>query len=496
MDRKPVSVGSGAITPFLPRGLKCLLGACLGAFFLLLTVPVFAETITLTEEGVFALALEQNLGVKIAEAERAIGKTGIQGAKSAFDTLLEWNVDHLINKSDQAIPIFGTDNRTTNFNLGLSKVLPSGTRTKLEWANRRESTDSAFSTLNPYYESGVEFSLEQPILKDFFGMQERGGVKIARKQFYAIDALSQRKIAATVYQVLVDYWDWVTRRQIVRVTQRSLREARHFEKLAYEKKSLGLYESTDVLAAKANRLQTQNQLATATMERGNSRGRLQRDLNLSRTATLTSTETVLFHPELPDRETALVEAIENRSDYRATRTTVEEKKIALSLAKNNRWPELDLVASLKLNGVNANYGDGLGEIGGGDHPAYFFGANFSWPIENRLARSETRRAEWEKMKALFELKQMENRVTQEVEEEWRELESWSRQVKANRRIEQLQREKWQQEFKKYRSGRSSSDLVIRYQEDYLTAQRITLQSLFRYRVAALGLQLATHQLIP
>jgi len=409
---------------------------------------------------------------------------------------LEFAVDRLIDKSDQAIPIFGTDNRTTHFNLGLSRILPSGTRASLTWQNRRESTDSAFATLNPFYESIVALSIEQPLLNNFFGRQDRGEVSLARKRLAATAAFSQRTIVESIYRVLVDYWHWITQQKIVHITRRSLQEARRLEKLADQKKSLGLYESTDVLAAKANRLQIENQLVTAEKEKDNSLGRLRRGLDLHRDDVIVSHETFPFEQESSDPEEMLATALENRADYRAIRSRVEEKELALALAKNRKWPELDLVASLQLNGVDGSYKSSLSEIGGGDHPAVLFGATFEWPLENRLARSEAQRATWEKMKALFELKEMENRVTQEVEEMWREVEAWYKQVRINRRIERLQRKKWRQELKKYRQGRSSSDLVIRYQEDYLTAQRVTFNALFRYRSAILGLRLATNTLIP
>jgi outer membrane protein TolC len=185
----------------------------------------------------------------------------------------------------------------------------------------------------------------------------------------------------------------------------------------------------------------------------------------------------------------------NRSDYAAARARVEARKIELSLAGNRKWPQLDLVGSLRLNGVDGAYGDALGEIGGGDHPAYFFGGEFAWPIENRFAKSESRRAEHEKKKALFELKDVENRVAQEVEERWREAQSTRTQVKNSREIEKVQGEKWHLELDKYRVGRSSSDLVIRYQEDYLEARRQSLASLFRHRMAVLGLKLAEETLV-
>src|SRR5262245_54618637 len=120
--------------------------------FLLFSVPVCAETLTLTEEKVIDLFLEKNLEIQLAEADRKISETEIQKAKSAFDTTLNSRIDYLINKKDQAIPLFGTDNRTLNFDVEASKSFPTGTRAEAFWRNHRESTNSSFAVLNPFYE--------------------------------------------------------------------------------------------------------------------------------------------------------------------------------------------------------------------------------------------------------------------------------------------------------------------------------------------------------
>ncbi|HSA59268.1 MAG TPA: TolC family protein [bacterium] len=454
-----------------------------------------AETVYLTEQKVIDLALEKNLSVLVAGEDREIGRTGIQGAKSVYDTQLSLTADHLIDKRDQAIPVFGTDNRTTNWNLGLSRAFPTGTRADLNWTNQRNSTNSPFATLNPYYEPAVEMALRQPVLKNTFGKQDRGGVALAKKRFEEIDFLARRRVMEAVYGVLSDYWAWVTHRGNADVTETSVAEARRLEALAAEKKIFGLYETTDVLAARANRMQMENQLTEAIRQRDDALGRLKRGLDFPDEEDARSSDAVPVSAGGGGREDALASAMANRSDYAAARARVEAQKIEVSLARNRKWPQMDLVASLRLNGVDTSYGSSLGEIGGGDHPAYFFGGEFAWPIENRLAKSESRRAEHEKKKALFELKDVENRVAQEVEERWREVQSTRKQVANAREIERVEREKWTLELEKYRVGRSSSDLVIRYQEDYLEARRRALASLFQHRMAVLGLKLAEETLV-
>ena len=455
-----------------------------------------AETLDLTEARVIELALEQSLGVKIAETDSQLSETGIDQAKSIFDTFLSFEVDHLIDQSDRVTTIFGSDNRQTNWNLGVAKRLPIGTDAALEWINQRNTTDSIFATINPNFESVLSLSIVQPLLKNFGGMQDRGQVSVARKTYEATDARTQRQISETVFAILRDYWEWITFQNNVKVTRRSYSEAKRFEKISLEKEKFGLHESTDVLAAKANRYQMLNQLRRSETTRDNQRDRLKSQLNLDHGSTLKSSERVPFSKDEPDLDIPLSIAFERRADYQAAQTHLETRKIVVKLAKNRRWPELNLLASLALNGVDGGYGESLSEAASTDHPRFFIGGQFLHPLENRLARSEKNRAELEKARTLYQLKDLENSINQNVKEQWREVNNAIKTVQTNRTIERLQHDKWQEELKKYRTGRSTSDIVIRYQEDYLNAQRVTILSLFRYRMAVLGLELAQNTLIP
>lgn len=442
------------------------------------------------------MALSYNLGVKMARTERGISETGVMAAKSAFDTLLAFDINYLLNKNDQTSIVFGTVSRTHKYNLGVSRLLPSGTRGSIQWTNERNSTDSAFASVNPLFESAFEISIEQPLIKNFFGYQDRGNVNVARKDYHAADALAQRRVREAVFQVLSDYWRWITDRRIVAVTKRSAREARQFVKISEEKESFGLHESTDVLDAKANQLRIEAQLILDKLAVDDRLGQLRRDLDLSDNATLESDEKIKTDATTSELGDVLAHALENRTDYLSARNVVAARKIELALAKNSRWPELDLVASLRLNGIDSGYGKGLEEAVKADHPSYFIGGEFSFPIENRLARSSTKRASLEEIRALYALKDLENQITQNVEEQWRAVDSTRRVVKTLRRVTNVERKKWQEELKKYKTGRSSSDIVTRYQEDYLRAERNLLGALFDYRMSVLGLRLAQNTLIP
>ncbi len=463
--------------------------------WLVLLTPSVARGLELSECEVVRLALENNLGVRMAAADREIARTDIGQARSVFDTTLNIAGNYTVDKSDQPTPLFGTDNRETTFDVGLSKVLPSGTRTAVDWTNQRASTNSAFATMNPYVDAGVTISATQPLLQNFFGYQDRGGVSIAKKLYASMDEASRRRTHEAVYGVILDYWSWIAYRDNVRVAERSLQEAQSFEKMSLWKKDIGRAEETDVLAARANRLQLETGVVEARRLEQDALLKLKLDLEIDPSESVASREGLHIGGRVPGRDEALQLAFDRRGDYRALRREAEAKDLEVSLAKNRLWPSLDLVSSLKLNGISGDWGDSLSEVGGADHPRYVVGGQLSWSFENRAARSESKKAEYEREKLLLRIKEKENQILQEVESGYRKMIAKAVQARTHREIEALQEKKWQAEREKYRTGNSTSDLVIRYLQDYLSSRRTTLSALLEYRAALMELCLAQESLV-
>lgn len=455
-----------------------------------------AKVLFLSEDGVIEMALEQNLGVQIAKVDQQVGETGVMAAQSVFDTLLSLSGDYFIDKKDVPIPVFGDDNTTATWDLSLSKVLPIGTRARIEWLNRRETTNSPFALISPFFDSTARLAIEQPLLNNYFGFQDRGSVKVAKKEYEASDASAQRRIREAVFAVLTDYWRWVTDRSIVDVEKKAVEEAQRFENVAKQKEQFGLYESTDVLTAQTSRLDFESRLVLAQLNEENSRSRVLTDLDLNQSTDIQSHEAIHLKDDNVGLHQALSTALEQRTDYKAAQANLKARKIQLVLAKNSRWPELDLVASLALNGVDGNYSTALSDLGSTDHPSYFVGGEFSFPLENRLARSETKRATLDKQRALYGLKNLENEIRQNVEVQWRSIRELARIVVIRQQTTTIERQRLEEEFRKYQMGRSDSDIVTRFQQDYILAQRVELEALLNYRLAILGLRLAQNTLIP
>ena len=188
----------------------------------------------------------------------------------------------------------------------------------------------------------------------------------------------------------------------------------------------------------------------------------------------------------------MAQSLANRGDYQSAQALLERENIQVSLKKNSRWPELDLVSTLTLNGVDSRYSHSLQESVTADHPNWLIGLQFKVPLENRLARGEYSRAQLTKAKAVLQVKHAENQIRVAVDTALRDLDLKQKSLTMAKKISSLQREKWQSELKRYSVGKSSSDLVIRYHNDYLASKENYLQALLDLQTATLEYERVTN----
>ncbi len=468
-------------------------------FFSILSVAISAagaEAIHLSPEKVKDMVLERSFGVKQAQMTREAASESIPEAKGVFDTILSGATSYQLDERKQPNPIFGTRTDLITWGLGLSKELsPTGTTLGLSLDNEWTKTTGSLQINNqpiipPYgrYEPILGFSLSQPLMKNAFGMLDRGAVKEAKHYYSSADNTIRREIDKLIRDALADYWVlFFTRRQLKSI-ERYIAFAQNFLNTTLEERTLGISEDTDVLAARANLLSRKNEYAAYKELERDAQEKLRQALELE------PYEELVLSDRLPPKirikngiEDMIAQAFEKRGDYLAAVEEVGRQRVRLKMAKNRRWPQLDLVSTLELNEIDRSYANALGDM---DSPNFTVGLNLQIPLENRAARADARRKEAERARAVFALKDLENRISNEITLLAQTVGKRLDIVESTQRTLDLHVEKQKLEMGKYRQGRSSSDLVIRYQDDTVRAERNLFEAWLLYKKSLLDLKLA------
>jgi outer membrane protein TolC len=177
------------------------------------------------------------------------------------------------------------------------------------------------------------------------------------------------------------------------------------------------------------------------------------------------------------------EAMENRRDYKQAKNNVLIEKIDLKIKRNALWPEIDIEGTFAKNGIDSRYKDIFSQLSREDNIEVSIGFSITFPLGNRLAKAQYRKAELKKAQAILALKEIEKLIVTQMSNKQIGLEILLSQIHAGKEILSLQEKKLAAEEIRINLGRSSSDTLIRYQNDVLRARLGLLQRYMLYRVA-------------
>lgn len=462
------------------------------ALFLCLSVSVHAET--LNSQKVLELTFGQSLTAKSLGLDRKIAGEDLRSAKSQYDLNFDGEVSYTNDQSERSSTIFGTKNTTTEFNFGLSQLTPLGSDVEVSFLNTKETTNSAFSTLPSYYNSQGYFALTQPILNNFFGFKTRKNLELARATQKQTNSSVDLALVDLAYQNLKLYWNWYLYEHLANVDEQALSSAIRLHQTNRAKLNVGLIESHDIHAFEANVALMRNALLTTQAELATAKGNVSVALDMTEDHMTLGAETHQ-QKKYPSWEAMAEQALKSHPKYWTLQHELEMRNISVAMDKNSKLPQLDLVGSLTLNGLDANYDAAVGDISDG-HTVVQGGVTVSFPLQNRSARASFKKSQFQHRQLLYELKDVENQIVSQIKNSYVTYQKTFSRVAVVAEAVKQQKLKWGGEVEKQDQGRSDPDTVIRYQNDYLDARRLYIQTQVAYHLAELELSYARGELQP
>lgn len=454
------------------------------------------NTIYLTPEEVTELALKNNFDIQLARFDAQFKGTDLDKVESIYDTIVEAEVTYKDDRTKNVSALAGTESETRNYNVGISKKLPTGTTVELDFDNERSWTNSSYVTTNPAYESSATLTLKQDLGRDFFGLIGRSDVKITKIDIENAHYTSSDKIEKMLADVQKTYWKIAQQLSIVGLRYNMLLQADELFQINREKIQRGVIEKPQLLSSEANLRQREVDLIVARNELESYINELKLLLNLENNdAIVLPKENLDLAAQFCELNKALKIAFSHRRDYLRAKNEVEAKKIKLVMNHNNLWPEINLEASVERNGLEDHFSEAIQEINSEDNPEYFLRLKIKFPLENREAKSEFNKAKIENASALVNLKKTECQILVQIKDSVRNCNILEGRARKQKEINVLQEEKLAAELKHYRYGRSDTDTIIRYQNDLLVSELLYAQALLDYKEALIELSLKENSLL-
>ncbi|MBI2191121.1 MAG: TolC family protein [Planctomycetes bacterium] len=445
-----------------------------------------------TLRQVILLAARKNLNLQAARLNPDILWDEVLQAESLYDSVLTTEVNGNKSRSQTISQLAGADlNRTqrADVNVALRRKFLTGTQLTGGWENLRERNNSLFVTVDPYYTSRLGVNVTQPLLKGRGFAVSEGPIRMAENS-RLIGALEARRTAIDIVgRAEKAYWDLLFTKENLKVQELALQQAQVLVEDTRQKSSAGILTENDLLLAQAEAADREELIILAEQEVHGAEDQLKTITNLIENPLLWDARIIpLTAPPdpgpVPESEGLADQAFQNRPDYLSSKKDLENRDIAVVMAKNARYPQLDLNASFTLNGITDGLGDSFAAVGTMDFYDWGVGVSLDLPIGLRSGRSLFKRRQAEKAQALLQFRELGNQIVAEVRDAHRSTGAAQKRIRTTEAARKLREAKLASEEELYKAGRSTTSDLLEFQLDlaqarthHLRAQLALLKSL-------------------
>ena len=466
-------------------------------------VEVRDGAVLLTLDEAVEVALRQNLGLSIERYNRTRAALNVGQTLGIYDLLASATASAQDTEAPTISAFESSQENIQRLNVNFDQLLPVGGRFGVGWSNLRRENNNPFQQVNPSFNSSLNFSFNQPLLRDFGRLATERALLVARNRSQASREEFERQLVLTVQQVVNAYWNLVGGRQQLVVAQESLNLARELHERNRIQVEVGTMAPLELVQSEAAIAEREEGIITAQGLLGDAEDVLRRLLNLPdgelwEVEIRPATDPTIQHTPI-DVEAAIQTALSERPELRAGNLDIAQARIESEFARNQERPTLDLDVSYGYSGaggdlvvrdddsgeildiVPGGYGDAVNQITGFDFPGWTAQLTFGFPLQNRGARAARAIADVDLDRAETALEDLRKAIITEVRAAARQVETAAKQIEAAKASRVFQERNLDAERKRYENGMSTSFQITQIQEDVTEARRREVFAVNNYR---------------
>ncbi len=431
----------------------------------------------LTLDAAIALALQNNLGLKIEQLSTEVAWYDLRGSWGAFDWRFSagaaWQ-----DREFQSTSVFGGSNENSQSgNVEFQRPLETGGLFRAAYNRENTKTDSTFAAQGTSTTDVLTLSYKQPLLRgawrEYATAQQRTADLAWKRQ-----SERERQVRHTLIRDVSNaYWDLVLARAQLEVARSSLELAK--AQLVQDQKRLdaGIGIQLDVFTAETEVATNEERVLQAELKVRQSADVLKSQLFPGTDAPVWDTLLVPSTPlatdptaaGVPEWTAALETAIEKRAELRQQRIAIEEATIRHQTRVDERQGALDLDLSASSTGFDGNASDAFDSAISYEYPTWRAALTYTIPLSNRTARNAAKAA-WSSLRAAqLSYDSLENQIATEVREAVRQVRYQAEAVRASKKSLDLAQRQLAAEQARSREGISTNFEVLRLQRDLTTA---------------------------
>jgi outer membrane protein TolC len=449
------------------------------------------EPMEVTLDDCIQMALQNNLDIRLTRLLPKRLRFNLNTATGDYDPSFQSRFDIRHGNQpggvdEQGRPFPGSSTDSLSGSVGFGGLLPTGLQYSLTSSlNDEDLITAGFPFSNARAFTG--FQLTQPLMRNFWIDGTRLNIALTRNGLHRSRLSLQQQLITTITQVELAYLDLIAARETVKVQEKAVQLAEQLWAENQKRVAVGVMAPLDekqaesqLAASRASLLNARNNLQL----RQNALKRLLDDNFIAWMDTeIRPGERLAAIPQTFSLQDSWSKGMILRPDLQQATSTLEDQNINLKYAKNQVFPQLDLVGSYGLTGNAFEASGALDRLQEAKGDSYNIGVVFRVPITNRAARNRRRAAQVSVEEALLNLKQLEQQIMVQIHDAVSTARSSYEQVDATQASVDYAQQALDAEQKKLANGKSTSFQVLQLQRDLTASESRNIDAITQYNAA-------------
>ena len=448
------------------------------------------------------LVMANNTDIQLQRLSLEMPKNAIQRAFGIWDPRATAQFTSTRSTSPSNSVLEGaTELKTLNqpLTMSVSQLLPMGTNYTVSWGGVKTTTNSSFNNYNPSLTSNLGINFTQPLIRDRGGYINRLNLMIARSRLRISDYAMKNQVLNLVSFAENAYWDVVSARENLRVTEIARDAAAKFLELSQKQLELGALSRLDIYNPQQQLASREVDVAQAQFHLAQVEDALRKQIGADLDPEIRNLPIVVTDPADMstdvsfDREQSIATALANRPDLKTVTQSLDVDELSITQARNALLPNLSLLGNYQSNGrggvfvartnvfnqgvassvlttIPGGLTDSLGQLFGFGFSTYQLGLRLTLPIKNRAASADMADALVRKKQDTLTLRSTEQTIRLDILNAITNVDSSKKSVELAKTARDFAVKALDAENQKYELGTELQQFVINAQRDLAAAE--------------------------
>ncbi len=458
---------------------------------------------SLTLEQARAIALENNLDLKVQLINPAIAAERLTEEEARFEAVFFTNLNY--GRTDTPSVSFldeisGSNVEYLRTDLGVQMPLRTGGAITFDLADQQVETDAEGTRFNPYNTSDLSLSVSQPLLRNAGNRASTYAIQLAQFERQITDARTKLEVIKVIAAIDRVYWrlyaagrELDVRKKEYELAKTQLEQARRFVRS-------GERAQVEIVRAEAGVAQRLEAIIIAEKNLRDREREFKRVIN--KAGLEMQGPTVLTTATLPDpvrytldTEKLVKTSLENRMEMLELELQIARDAGTIEYMRNQALPVATLDYTYNINGLGESRRDSFDLLFDKRFEDHRLGLQLQVPLGNQAAKSRLRQALYRRRQRLASREARKAIIEFEVLNAIDQVEANWQRILAGRQRTILDGRLYEAEKRQFEVGLRTTTDVLQAQTTFADAQSAEIVALTEYQIALVDLAYATGTLL-